>query len=75
MVGEPDVRNGERRRRGRTHGELSSKNGEDGAVNHRHCLASIWKENKTRSVCFTWGYTCCITLDYQLDLETKWLLE
>lgn len=75
MVREPGARNGERRRRGRMCGELSSKNEEGSAVNHRHCLAPIWKEKKMRSVGFTWGYTCCITLGYQMDLETKQLLE
>jgi len=73
-AGELGARNGERRT-GRTCGELSSKNGEGGAVNHRHCLAPTWKEKKMRSVGFMWGYTCCITLGYLMDLETKMLLE
>lgn len=74
MVGDPGARIGEQKRRGRTQGELNSKK-ECSAVNHRHCLAPIWKEKKMRSVGFTWGYTYCITLGYQMDLKAKCLLE
>lgn len=54
-------------------GWLSSQNREGSAVNHINCLAPTWKEKKRRSVGFAWGFTCCI--GYQMDLETKCLLE
>lgn len=71
MVRGAGSRNGEWRKRESMCGKFSSQNREGSAVNHMNCLAPAWKEKERRSVGFAWGFTCPITLGYQMDLETK----